>query len=135
MSANSNLNELQRAVTAFRDERDWRQFHTPQQLAAALAIEAAELQEQFLWLNEAQIAAKLDDPEGRSAIEDELADVMAYLLCLADVCNCHIGDALKRKLVKNREKYPANLVRGRADKYSAYRNAKENNTTKKQKQS
>lgn len=129
MSATESLEQLQREVIKFRDERDWRQFHTPRQLAAALAIEAGELQEQLLWLDDQQVAEKLKDPTGRVAIEDELADVFAYLLCLAEVCECRLSEALVRKLNKNRGKYPVDKAKGRADKYTAYRNAKENKTT------
>lgn len=111
-------------VTQFRDERNWRQFHNPKDLAAALAIEAGELQQEFLWKTPAEVEALLEDPQSKTAIADEMADVFAYLLALSDICDVDLGAALKAKMVKNGEKYPANQVRGDHRKYSAYKNLK-----------
>lgn len=116
----SSIAELQQAVIAFRDERGWQRFHQPRQLVAALQIECAELQEQLLWLGDDEVKQKLNEPTGREAIEDEMADVLAYLLCLAEQLDTSLEQALLRKLEKNRLKYPAAEAYGKADKYTAY---------------
>lgn len=108
-------------VTQFRDERNWRQFHNPKDLAAALAIEAGELQEELLWKTGEEIDALLHTPESKTAISDEMADIFAYLLAFADVCDIDLGAALEAKMIKNAQKYPAEQVRGDHRKYSAYR--------------
>jgi|GEM_PF-1619682 len=72
------------AVARFRDDRDWSQFHTPKNLAAAIAIEAAELQERFLWKTDQEITETLADPAGRAGVVEELADVFMFALLMAD---------------------------------------------------
>jgi len=123
----ASLRDLQRAVIEFRDQRDWQRFHQPRHLAAALQIECAELQEQLLWLSDAEVEEKLRDPRGRVAIEDEMADILAYLLCLAEQTGTDLGQALQRKLIKNQAKYPISQAFGRADKYTAYHTKSKNN--------
>ena len=107
------VNALQKAAARFRDERDWQQFHSPKNLAIALSVEASELLELFLWR---------EDEAGVSEqrIADEMADIFLYLLSLADVTNIDLAEAAEKKLAANAEKYPADLVRGRADKYTEY---------------
>lgn len=83
----------------FRDERDWGRFHTPQNLAQALSVEAGELLECFLWGEDWQA---LD----RGRIAEECADVMIYLLQLADACGVHLETAVRLKIESNRHKYP-----------------------------
>lgn len=108
------------AITArireFRDERDWMQFHNPKDLAAAIAIEAAELQEIFLWKTPGEVgetaAAK------HQAIADEVADIAVYLFELADNLGVSLGDAMLGKMAKNAEKYPVEKARGSSKKYS-----------------
>ncbi len=115
-----NILELQQLVERYRDARDWAQFHSPKDVSAALAIEAAELQECFLWKSPAQVEEALEQPAEREAIEDEMADVLAYLLSLASVTGTDLSAALVRKMAKNEEKYPAELAKGSARKYHAY---------------
>jgi NTP pyrophosphatase (non-canonical NTP hydrolase) len=78
----------------------------------SLAVEAGELMEHFQWLDHAQADALLDDPEARAEIGDEMADVLAFLLSLANATGIDLADAFARKLAKNEEKYPADEVRG-----------------------
>ena len=107
--------QLRRAVQAFVDERDWRQFHTPKNLAMSLAIEAAELMEHFQWLDRDESIARGRDPARRDAIADEMADVCCYLLSLANALDIDLSGAVEAKLVKNAEKYPAARFRGRSE--------------------
>lgn len=120
----SDLKTLQDAVLAFRDARDWEQFHTLKNLAAGLAIEAGELQELLLWKSDEE-AKDFANSEGREALEEELADCMIFVLYLAKSLEIDLSDAVVAKLKKNERKYPVELARGRADKYTAYQGLKE----------
>ncbi len=110
-----SLDDLRRVVTRFRDERDWAQFHSPRNLAMAISIEASELLEHFLWRDGGDVP-----PDKRQDVADEMADVFAYLLSLADVLGIDLGQALLDKVERNSQKYPATLVRGSARKYTEY---------------
>jgi NTP pyrophosphatase (non-canonical NTP hydrolase) len=112
------LADLAARLRRFAAERDWEQFHSPKNLAMALAVEAAELLEQFQWLTEAQSAAP--EPDRRARIEAELADVLIYLVRLADRLEVDLPGAVAAKLEDNGRRYPAARVRGRADKYDEY---------------
>lgn len=105
----------------FRDARDWSQFHTPKNLAAAIAIEAAELQERFLWKTDKEIERDLKDNAKRDAIVEEVADVFLFALLLADRLEIDVGKALTDKLSANERKYPVALARGNARKYTELR--------------
>ena len=102
----------------FRDARDWSQFHTPKNLAAAIAIEAAELQERFLWKTDKEIAQDLKDGPKREAVVEEVADVFLFALLLADRLKIDVGQAIADKLAANEQKYPVALARGNARKYT-----------------
>ena len=115
----NELLKLQEAVLAFRDERDWKQFHTLKDLAAGLAIEAAELQELFLWKTNEE-ALSYAQKDGREPLKEELADCMIYILYLTEALGLDLNEAVLSKLNKNAKKYPADQARGRADKYTAY---------------
>ena len=104
---------LRHLVDEFVRERQWHQFHTPKNLSMALAIEAAELMEHFQWLQPEESRAVADDPTEREAVGEELADVVCYALALANELRIDVADALRAKMVKNREKYPAEQFRGR----------------------
>jgi dCTP diphosphatase len=108
--------ELRRAVQAFVDERDWRQFHTPKNLTMSLAVEAAELMEHFQWLDVAQSVDRGRDPARRGGIADEMADICCYLLSLANALDIDLSEAVLAKLVKNARKYPADEFRGRSER-------------------
>ena len=110
------LQALQKALREFARERDWEQFHSPKNLATALSVEAAELLEHFQWLTDEQ-SRTLDDAK-RTAVGEELADVLLYLLQLADKLDIDPLQAAERKLRLNAEKYPPDRARGRSDKYT-----------------
>lgn len=113
--------EIKRFQSAFRDfvmEREWDQFHTPKNLAMALAGEVGELLEHFQWLT-AEESSKLP-PEVKAEVAQEIADVQIYLAALADRLGILIGQAVTDKMALNAEKYPADQVRGSARKYDHY---------------
>lgn len=111
------LEDFQRRLRDFADERDWQQFHTPKNLAMALAGEAGELLELFQWLTPEQSAQVMHDPSTGENMRHELADVLAYLLRLADVLEIDLLAALDEKMTLNAAKYPVELAKGTARKY------------------
>ncbi len=112
------LASLRRDLRRFTEARDWRQFHTPKNLAIALSVEAAELLECFQWLTPQQSEAL--PLRERRAVEEEIADVLLYLLRLADVLEIDPLLAAQRKMRINGRKYPVSRARGSARKYSQY---------------
>lgn len=118
-AADSDLARLRDIVRTFVDERDWDQFHTPKNLASALSVEAAELLEHFQWLQSGRAgelgAARLEE------VRHEMADVLVYLVRLADKLDVDLFAAVEEKMVLNRAKYPADKVRGDARKYDEYK--------------
>jgi NTP pyrophosphatase (non-canonical NTP hydrolase) len=113
--------DVQRALREFAAARDWEQFHTPKNLVMALAGEVGELCDLFQWLDADQSRRVMDDPQRAAAVGEEIADVLNYVLRLADVLGVDLQAAVGAKIVANAAKYPADLVRGRADKYTGYR--------------
>jgi NTP pyrophosphatase (non-canonical NTP hydrolase) len=113
-----DLEELKERVRAFVAERDWERFHSPKNLAMALSVEASELVELFQWLTEEESVAL--DPARRARVAEELADVLWFLVRLADRLDIDLLQAAERKLAANAAKYPADRVRGRAQKYDEY---------------
>ncbi len=111
--ANTTLGELRELVRQFVDERDWRQFHSPKNIAMGVAVEAAELMECFLWVDLPGSYEAANDPQKREAIADEMADVFCYLLAMSNVIGLDLGDALRAKMVKNARKYPAEAYKGK----------------------
>jgi NTP pyrophosphatase (non-canonical NTP hydrolase) len=111
-----DIDALQKKLAEFAQERDWEQFHSPKNLAMALAAEAGELLEVFQWLSEKD-SAQLD-PSRRRAAEGELADVLIYLLRLADRLNIDLDVAVAVKMQINSERYPVALAKGNATKYN-----------------
>lgn len=112
----SALIALRDRLRAFAAERDWEQFHAPKNLAMALMVEAAELAEPFQWLT----ADESDDlsPERLDRVRAEMADVLLYLVRLADRLNVDLVEAAERKLDENAGKYPVEKARGNAKKYT-----------------
>jgi NTP pyrophosphatase (non-canonical NTP hydrolase) len=104
---------LKYLVRQFVAERNWDQFHTPKNLAMALAIEAAELMEHFQWLTPEESRAVSGDPAKVAAAGEELADVLCYLLALANELGLDLTSALHAKMLKNAQKYPVKEIRGR----------------------
>jgi len=117
MSAD-RLAELQRRVAEFASARDWDRFHSPKNLAMALSVEAAELVEEFQWLTEEQSRAL--EPERYERVRLEAADVLIYLIRLADKLGIDLLRAADDKIAMNERKYPADRVRGDARKYTEY---------------
>ena len=113
-----DLDQLRERLRTFVAERDWDQFHSPKNLAMALIAEAAELVEHFQWLTEGESAA-LPDAK-RAEVADELADVLVYLVRLADKLDIDLLAAVTAKMARNEAKYPAELVKGSARKYNEY---------------
>ena len=105
-------------VIQFREERDWGQFHRPKELAAGLAIEAAELQELFLW-RDGEVASEVLNDEGQTAkIREEIADITIFVLMLANDLGIDLEAAVGDKLAANARRYPVSEHRGRAEKAS-----------------
>jgi NTP pyrophosphatase (non-canonical NTP hydrolase) len=100
---------LQARLARFAVARDWQPFHTPKNLAAALSVEASELVEIFQWLTPEQSARVMEDPESAHRVEDEVADVLAYLLQLCEVLGIDALAALSAKIDRNERRFP---VRG-----------------------
>ena len=105
--------ETIRRVVKFRDDRDWRQFHTPKDLALSLTLEAAELLEVFQWSG-----TDLECADKRDRIREELADVLSYCILMADVCGLDLDEIMNAKISRNEEKYPVDKPRGKAAKYN-----------------
>jgi dCTP diphosphatase len=108
--------ELRKLVADFVAERDWSQFHSPKNVSMALAIEAAELMEHFQWLTNESSRELANEPEKLAAIGEELADVIGYSFALANELGLDIATAVRAKMVKNAEKYPAEKYRGRYER-------------------
>lgn len=104
------------ALLEFRRKRNWEQFHKPKELAAALAIEASELQEVFLWKTEAEVAGLLSSPS-REKVLDEIADITILLSYLCQDLGIDLNAAVLSKLKKNEAKYPVEKAYGNAKKY------------------
>ena len=115
------LAELTRAVLAFRDERAWAQFHDLRNLIVSLNLEAAELLELTQWKSDAEIAALPAASATREALSDECADVLLYLLLIADKAGIDLERAATDKLRKNAEKYPVARAYGSRRKYTELR--------------
>lgn len=109
---------LSQAIEKFATDREWTQFHSPKNLAMALAGEVGELIEIFQWMTEAQSQGAGRDPKTSQAVRDELADVQIYLTRLAAVLGVDMNEAVQQKLKKNAERYPADKVRGTNKKYT-----------------
>lgn len=104
------FSDLEELVSEFISERDWDRYHRPKDIAMALSIEAGELMELYLW----------DRKPEREELEDEVADIFFFLLDMCMKENIDLGKVLRNKIKKNGEKYPADIVRGRDDKYTRY---------------
>ena len=113
-SSDSTLAELQHDVIAFRDARDWGQFHRPKDVALGLSLEAAEVLELFQWKEGDEARAVY----GSERLADELADVLYWVLLMARDAGFDLGAALERKMAKNGEKYPIATAKGNSKKYT-----------------
>ena len=108
----SDLKAITKALIEFRDQREWQQFHNPKDLSIALVIEAAELQECFLW--------KASEEASSARVKEELADVLAYALLLAAHYDFDPIAIITEKMIKNGQKYPIDKSKGNALKYTDF---------------
>jgi dCTP diphosphatase len=113
-----SIEELTVRLREFAKARDWDQFHSPKNLSMALSVESSELVEIFQWLSEEGSEALDDDKHSHAA--EELADIFAYTVRLADKLNIDLWNAVTKKIEKNEAKYPADVVRGSSKKYTEY---------------
>lgn len=113
-----DLEEISAKIRAFRDEREWAQFHNPKDMAIAISIEASELLEYFLWKSPEELDDRIS--EKREEIEEEIADIGIYLTELADNLGIDLLAAMEKKIEKNALKYPAERVKGSSKKYNEY---------------
>ena len=116
--ATTTLAELKKRILAFSHEREWEQFHAPKNLSMALAAEAGELMEHFLWATSEASRTTVQDPVKRAKIEEELADVIIYALEFANMTGIDAAAAIERKMAANAKKYPVEKARGRSGKYT-----------------
>jgi dCTP diphosphatase len=114
----TTLAQLKERVLAFARERDWEQFHAPKNLSMALAAEAAELMEHFLWSTPEQSRAVAADPAKRARIAEEVADVVIYALEFANATGLDVAANIEAKMAANARKYPVEKARGRSAKYT-----------------
>jgi NTP pyrophosphatase (non-canonical NTP hydrolase) len=111
--ATTTVAELRKLIADFVAERDWSQFHSPKNVSMALAIEAAELMEHFQWLTTEASRRLADDPQKLAEVAEELADVIGYSFALANELGIDVSEAIRGKMLKNAQKYPADEFRGR----------------------
>jgi len=108
----TTIDELKLIVESFVDERDWKQFHSPKNLAMSLSVEVAELMELFQWLSLDQAREVMKAGDIRENAIDEIADIVIYTLAFCNRNNIDIADAIKKKMEKNIQKYPADKYKG-----------------------
>jgi NTP pyrophosphatase (non-canonical NTP hydrolase) len=116
--SSTTLAEIKARVLAFARERDWEQFHAPKNLSMALAAEAGELMEHFLWAAPEASRTIAQDAAKRRKIEEELADVVIYALEFANMTGIDVAAAIETKMAANAAKYPVEKAKGRSDKYT-----------------
>ncbi|HWT82974.1 MAG TPA: nucleotide pyrophosphohydrolase [Candidatus Acidoferrum sp.] len=111
------MDDLVKAVLAFRDERDWKQFHNPKDLAISITLEAAELLEHFQWKRPDEVETFLAKEENQRRLGEEMADVLILLISLADAAGLDLAEVAWAKLLLNAKKYPVERSKGSAKKY------------------
>jgi len=112
----ANLSDLQKRVVAFRDARDWEQFHNPKDLAVSMVLEAAEFLEHFQWKSSDEIKDHLK--KKGDDVSDELADVLYWVLLIAHDMKIDLTKAFERKMAQNEKKYPVSKAKGSHKKYT-----------------
>ena len=113
---NNNINDLTKRIIAFRDARDWKQFHNAKDVSLSLVLEAGEVMEHFQWKNKKEIEKYIKT--NKVEIGEELADVFYWVLLMSHDLNIDILDALEKKIRKNEEKYPVEKAKGKHTKYN-----------------
>ena len=112
------VHELKDKIKEFCEARDWDKFHNAKELAIALSIEASELLEIFRWKSSEEVKSLFEDPNKKEDIEDEMADILYFLVRMAQRYNIDLSDALDRKMEKNNNKYPIEKAKGSNKKYN-----------------
>jgi NTP pyrophosphatase (non-canonical NTP hydrolase) len=120
MDKTSTVEQLKHEAVAFRDRRNWKQFHDVKNLSMGLSIEAAELQELFLWKTADEIDTMLASATDRKKVEEELADVFVFLLYLSDVAKIDLSNAVRAKISENEKKYPVDRSYNSSKKYTEF---------------
>ncbi len=121
MNTPTTVAELQALVQRFCEDRNWDQFHGAKDLAIGISTEAGELLEHFRFLDQGQVDALLTNQASREAVEDELADVLFFVLRFAQRYQVDLPVVLRRKIAKNAERYPVEKAKGRNEKYNNLR--------------
>lgn len=114
----ATVSALKQRVHEFALERDWLQFHSPKNVSMALAAEAGELMEHFLWTGSEASHERAQEEKRRRDIQDELADIVIYALEFANVTGIDLADAITAKMAQNAAKYPVDKAKGRSEKYT-----------------
>ena len=112
----SDIQKLMDLVVSFRDERDWKQFHNPKDLAISLSLEASEVLEHFQWKSKEEMEVYIK--ENKEKIGEELADVLYWVLLMSNDLEIDVSEAFEKKLMKNAEKYPVEKSKGQHKKYT-----------------
>jgi NTP pyrophosphatase (non-canonical NTP hydrolase) len=110
-----NLSDIKEEIIKFRDQRDWKQFHNPKDLATAIAIEAGELQEKFLWKSQEE---SYEIWKNDIEVHEEFADILNYLILFAVECNIDVEKIMMDKIAKNHAKYSVEKAKGSSEKYT-----------------
>lgn len=111
-----DINSLIKRILKFRDERDWKQFHNPKDVAISLVLEASEVMEHFQWKSEKEMAEYIST--NKAEIGEELADVLYWVLLMSYDLDINVFDALDKKITKNESKYPVEKAKGKHTKYN-----------------
>jgi NTP pyrophosphatase (non-canonical NTP hydrolase) len=110
LDSQTTLSELREAVREFVNERNWERYHTPKNLAMSIAIEAAELMEHFQWFTQEESRKRVENPESRAEVADELADVLIYCLSFANQAGIDVSAAVSAKLERNQVRFPVGFM-------------------------
>lgn len=113
-----NIKDLTKRIIAFRNERDWKQFHNPKDVALSLVLEATEVMEHFQWKSKEEIEKYIKI--NKDEIGEELADVLYWVLLMSHDLKIDVLEALEKKILKNEEKYPVEKAKGRHTKYNKF---------------
>lgn len=116
---NTTFDEVKKDIIAFVEEREWKNFQEPKEVAISLSLEASELLETFQWVNMPTAQIK-SDPKKMEEISDELADVVIYAMQLSNGFGLDLSSCIRKKMEKNRAKYPKDKVKGQHHKYTYY---------------
>ncbi len=114
----TNIHEFKEKIKRFCEDRDWDQFHNAKELAIALSIESSELLEHFRWKKPEEVESLFKDKKKREEIEDEMADILYFLVRIAQKYNIDLSEILDKKMEKNNKKYPVDKFKGSNKKYN-----------------